>query len=188
MLARDMKTLTSETHPLRVDWIEDFEGGRFGLTLAPGKHQVSAKTDGRWARDLEADLARLRGHWRADVLVCLLEDDGEMARLRIPALVGRAEAHGLRVLRLSIPDGGVPADAAGVALLVETILAALRAGQRVVVHCAGGLGRTGTIAGCCLVAAGVEPGRALELLRATRGPDCPENEAQKRYVRAFRPA
>jgi protein-tyrosine phosphatase len=179
--------LTSETHPLRVDWIAGFEGGRLGLTFAPGKHQVSQRMPAPWARDLEADLARLRGEWRADVLVCLLEDD-EMARLRIAGLVERAEAHGLRVLRLPIRDGGVPREAGAVVRLVGAILAALRGGERVVVHCAGGLGRTGTIAGCCLVAAGVPAERALEMLRATRGPECPENEAQRAFVRSFQPA
>ncbi len=64
-------TRTSDTHPLYVDFIDAKElplPGRVELTFAPGKKQLSALT-GRWDRDLDKDLTRLRDHWHTDVLV-----------------------------------------------------------------------------------------------------------------------
>ena len=51
----------------------------------------------------------------------------------------------------------------------------------------GGLGRSGTIAACVLAARGVEPGRAIELVRAAR-PGAIENAAQEAFVGQFREA
>jgi len=68
--------------------------------------------------------------------------------------------------------------------LVAWIRERLRGGDNVVVHCRGGLGRTGTIAACVLVARGVEPDEAMRLVRASR-PGAIESEAQERFVRTF---
>jgi protein-tyrosine phosphatase len=51
---------------------------------------------------------------------------------------------------------------------VARILEHLATGRTVVIHCEGGIGRSGTIAACCLVAAGQDPVRALELVREVR--------------------
>jgi len=182
-----LSTRTSTTHPLRVDWLPDLGlPGRVGLTFAPGKRSVSRYLGGAWARDLEADLARLVEVERVAVLVCLLEDH-ELARLAIPELVPRAEARGLEVWRLPIPDGGVLPDPAPVRQLVLRIDRAAAAGRRVAVHCAGGLGRTGTVAGCWLRLRGLGPEEALATLREVRSPDCPETEAQRELIRRFTP-
>jgi len=62
---------TSATDPLRVDFVAADVlrlQGRLGMTFAPGKH------GGPWRRDLDADVARLRDHYRTDLLLCLVED------------------------------------------------------------------------------------------------------------------
>ncbi len=179
---------TSESHPLRVDWLPDLGlPGRVGLTFAPGKRSVSKYLGGAWRRDLDKDLARLVDEERVGVLVCLLEDH-ELGRLGVPDLIPRAEARGLEVWRLPIPDGGVPPEPAPARALVERIDRAAAAGRRVAVHCAGGLGRTGTVAGCWLRLRGLGPEEALAVLREVRSPDCPETEAQRELVRRFAPA
>jgi protein-tyrosine phosphatase len=50
---------------------------------------------------------------------------------------------------------------------VQRILERL-ASRTIVVHCHGGIGRSGTIVAACLVAAGADPARALEIVRAER--------------------
>jgi protein-tyrosine phosphatase len=54
-----------------------------------------------------------------------------------------------------------------------------------VIHCIGGLGRTGVIAGCLLRALDVPPDEALRRLVAARGTRCPELDEQRSFVRDF---
>ncbi len=178
---------TSRDSPLRVDWLDaEAAGGRLGLTLAPGKHARSVEFDGRWARSLSADLDQLAQRHGADTLVCLLED-AELKRLGLGAYLTETAARGLEVHRLPIVDGSVPEDRSALAATLDVIAAALAADRAVVVHCAGGLGRSGVVAGCHLRRRGVPGEEALRLLRAARGPRCPENETQREFIRRWPP-
>lgn len=158
------------------------DGGRLGVTFAPGKKARSAYGS-PWSRDLDLDLGRMRQALGVEVLVPLVEDD-ELLHLAIPDLVPKAEALGMTVHRLPIPDGEVPEPAAAL-LLVDRIVAALAAKQTVVVHCRGGLGRAGTIAACTLVRLGETPKDAMATVRRVR-PGAIENRRQERFVEQFR--
>ena len=50
------------------------------------------------------------------------------------------------------------------------------------IHCAGGIGRSGEIAGCYLRDLGLRATDTLKMLAKTRGPRCPETEQQQDYV------
>ena len=54
-----------------------------------------------------------------------------------------------------------------------------------VVTCMSGLGRSGTLAACCLVAAGLSPAAAIAAVRAARGPRALETIAQENFVVTF---
>jgi protein-tyrosine phosphatase len=69
---------------------------------------------------------------------------------------------------------------------VLRIIEDAESGRNVVIHCIGGLGRTGTVAGCVLVELGLTSAQALEVLHALRGPHCPETRAQERFIAAHR--
>jgi ADP-ribosylglycohydrolase len=127
-------------------------------------------------RDLDTDLARLRDVLAADVLVNLLEPD-EQAALGIATLGEQAERAGLVTLRLPITDGSVPPRPA-LDAMVERILSVTATGKNVVVHCRGGLGRTGLVVGACLRARGLDGPAALELVRRVR-PGAVETEPQE---------
>jgi ADP-ribosyl-[dinitrogen reductase] hydrolase len=102
-----MKVRTSVSNPLLVDFIEGMAfSGRLGLTMAPGK-KVSSYYGSAWDRDLDADLARLVSTYRTDLLVSLLEPH-EYALLKVPDLLDRARACGMRVRHLPIRDVNVP--------------------------------------------------------------------------------
>ncbi len=184
-LATTMRTnvKTSEDSPIRVDHLPLEHPGRVGLTFAPGKHQRS-KDGFRWARDLDADLDRLVHEYGAKLLVCLLQDH-ELEGLRIGGLVEAAEARGLEVARLPIPDGGVLPTRSPVVALVDRILEAAANGDDVVIHCAGGLGRAGTIGGCVLVDSGRTAAEAIEILHRVRSPRSPETRGQERFIAEY---
>jgi len=175
---------TSKTDPIRVDFLPVSAlglSGRIGLTIAPGKH--SAGVAGSWARDLDEDLTRLRDVFGTRTLVSLVED-AELSQLGIGDLVERATRASIELLRFPFPDAGIPDSSAAVAELVNRILRDAARDANVVVHCRGGLGRSGLVAACCLVARGVEAPRAVEIVRSAR-PGAIETSGQERFVRAF---
>jgi ADP-ribosyl-[dinitrogen reductase] hydrolase len=153
--------------------------GRLGLTRAPGRWWPGREGD--CDARLREDLRSLAADHGARVLVTLLER-GELAELGDVGLAARRA--GLEWVHFPIPDMWIPADAAAAARLVARLNASLERGECVVVHCWGGLGRAGTIAACCLVARGVEPKRAISVVRASR-PGAVQSIEQELFVRQF---
>jgi len=152
--------------------------GRLGLGFAPGRMA------GRWeTRELEVDLASLRRDHGLAHLVCLVEAH-ELECLGIADLLERAEAEGLGTLHAPMPDGGTPESPEAMATLVAHILGWLEAGEGVFLHCWAGLGRTGTVASCCLIARGRSASEALALVRQVR-PGSVESQAQEAFLRSF---
>lgn len=170
---------TSLTHPLRVDFLPAIGSGRLGMTFAPGKFQPHAAT-GAWERDLDADLSRLKHTFATDVLVSIIEAH-ELRQLRIERLGTAASALGIRWVHLPVPDQGVPQDEDPWLDAIRTVRACLDEGQSVVVHCKGGLGRTGTFVAAVLTTYGSSPGDAIRTVRTAR-PSTIENAQQERYV------
>lgn len=172
---------TSFTDPIEVAWLPGTVPGRIGLTFAPGKRSGSL-FGSPWHRDLGADLDRLRASHRVDLLVPLVEDF-ELRDLGISRLVEEAEARGMVVGRLAIPDGGIP-PLEEARRIVQMILAFARAGRVAVVHCRGGLGRAGTLAACSLTRQGYRPADAIAAVRKVR-PGALENSGQEDFVHLF---
>lgn len=173
---------TSAAHPIRVDFVDAAQHklpGRLGLTIAPGKQ------DDRWLRDLDADLRRLREEYKTDLLVSLMEPF-EYRLLHIEALFPGAEALGITVARFPIVDVSVPPASAmpAFAELIAQVVDAMRAGQAVVVHCRGGLGRSGIVAASALVSLGTTPAVAIQAVRSAR-PGAVETSRQEQWVSAF---
>lgn len=173
---------------LRVDWIgpetlADGLAGRLGMTILPGKRGPSQRYPGRiYRRDLDHDLASLRA--MGVVRLILLVEDGELSVWSDPGIVERGAAAGVEVLRHPIPDGHPPRSRAE----LETILAEVRTARGdgdVAVACMGGVGRTGTVAACCLVQAGMNAEAAIATVRRVRHPQAVETAAQERFVREF---
>lgn len=179
-----MNEITSEKSPLRVDFLPERAAslpGRVGLTIAPGKKAPGI--GGSWNRDLAADLERLHTTYDTGLLVSLCEAD-ELARLGIPDLHARARALDIAVLPFPIPDGGTPESTTALRPFVNAAIEAAASGGTVVIHCRGGLGRTGLFAACVLCARGVPPEQAMSIVRGAR-PGAIENAAQEGFVRAF---
>ena len=155
--------------------------GKIGVTFAPGKHDREFPS-GPWARDLATDLDAIVA-WPARALVTLIEPH-EFSLLGIPRLGDEARRRGLEWLHLPIRDVSTP-DRAFVAawpIHSETLRGRLAAGENIVVHCRGGLGRAGMIAARLLVETGIDPESAMARVRSVR-PRAIETPAQEDWVR-----
>lgn len=177
-------TRTSITDPLYIDEVS-CAGGVIGMTICPGKRGLSLSgTD--WARDVYADLAVI-ADWRPDAVVTLMEPR-ELADVGVSDLGDRIEAAGIEWWHLPIRDGGAP-DATFERLWVfegQALRARLQAGGRILIHCRGGLGRTGLLAAKLLIEFGENPEDAIGKVRQARF-GAIETRSQETYVRCCRP-
>ena len=175
-----MKPRTSHTHPLEIASVDTPGGGRIGMTFCPGKHDQFAMT-GAWARDLDTDLAAIRA-WDASALITLMESH-ELVHLEVGRLAEAVRSIGLDWYHLPIRDVSVPSSAFETQWRTsgEELRGRLLGGQSLVVHCRGGLGRTGMIAARLLIELGESPPRALQRVRAAR-PGAVETREQELYV------
>ena len=141
---------------------------------------------GAWDRELRVDIAAVRA-WNADAVVCLLEPH-ELKLLKVEALPQAVEQAGMKWFQLPIRDAGIPEATFEKAwpFAGAELRSILLRGGRVLVHCRGGLGRSGMIAACLLVECGIDAGRAITLVRQHR-PGAIENSAQEQYVRKYAP-
>ena len=154
------------------------------MTFAPGKKQAHASS-GSWDRDLATDLRRLREVFHVDTLVSLVEDH-ELQAVRIADLLAASRAAGIAVIRFPIADASVPVSLRDTGALVADIVGELRNERTVVVHCMGGLGRSGLIVACVLITLGASSSGAISSVRSAR-PGAIETAAQEEFVHGFRP-
>jgi ADP-ribosyl-[dinitrogen reductase] hydrolase len=170
--------------PLRIDAVTvPGTGGLIGMTFCPGKDEYAGLgiPSGPWKRDLDLDLQVIRD-WQAQALVTLIEDF-EFELLSVPELPEKVCALGVRWIHLPIVDVWIPDkmfeeewETAG-----EELRQILREGGRIVLHCRGGLGRTGLVAARLLVEFGMEPREAIRRVRAAR-PGAIQTREQEEYV------
>ena len=180
-----MKPRTSDSHPLQIAFVETPGNGRIGMTFCPGKHDPMAMT-GPWDRDMRTDLAAI-ADWGAVALVTLMESH-ELDLLGVSGLGDMALSQGLDWYHLPIQDVSVPSTSRSKRsgqMRVGRCESQLLDGQSIVVHCRGGLGRTGMVAARLLIELGEKPVTALQRVRAAR-PGAVETVEQEEYVLGLR--
>jgi protein-tyrosine phosphatase len=157
--------------------------GRLGMTHLPGKRGASVRYPGHvYRRDTADDLRILKDR---DVrLLVLLVEDRELQRWGDPRISQLAADAGLELTRYPIRDGA----AASSVVQMDEMLARIgsaRASGDVVIACMGGVGRTGMVAACALVQAGMAADEAILRVRQVRHPTAVETAAQEAFVRGY---
>lgn len=176
---------TSTSHPLRIDSVAAAPTlGRIGMTFCPGKKQTDALT-GVWDRNLDDDMMAIKA-FEAAALVTLMPDS-ELQSLGVSSekIRDKASELGVEWYQLPIPDQGIPDQRFETlwTAVEPRLIGLLRTGRNIVIHCKGGLGRTGTIAARLLIEFGADPKMAVRSVRNAR-PGAIENTRQELYVLA----
>ncbi len=140
--------------------------GRLWLGPMPGR-----------LRPLAEDLAAL-AEQRVERIICLTPGD-EIAR-KSPDYAARQGGLGILVTSFPIGDFGVPADEAGLGAVAAEAASDLRAGRALYIHCAAGIGRSGTVGICILLALGLDVEEATSVIAAAGSG--PETDDQKQLV------
>lgn len=177
---------TSRTNPLRIDPVTpDNCNGVIGMTFCPGK-KVSHAIGGDWDRDLDTDLVAIRD-WGASTLVSLMLAE-EMEMYGVAELPEKANRLGMVHYHLPIIDMDVPDELFEQQwkTVGEILRNTLISGESIVLHCLGGLGRTGTIAARLLIELGSDPETAIRRVRGARAGTI-QTIMQETYVRNCRP-
>ncbi len=150
------------------------------MTLCPGKYDPGAMT-GPWARDLDADLKAVTT-WGGSTLITLMEQQ-ELELLKVTNIGQQARSLGLDWYHLPIKDASIPTATFETrwGKVGRELREQLAGGQSIVIHCRGGLGRTGLLAAWLLIDLGEAPRRALTRVRRVR-PGAVETDEQEEYV------
>jgi protein-tyrosine phosphatase len=155
-----------------LHWVEGPWRGKLALAARP--------RGGDWLEE------EMTGWRRAgiDIVLSLLtaEEERDLGLLRES---DEARVRGMEFVSLPIPDREVPNSESEVSAISDRLNADLAVGKNVAVHCRQGVGRTGLVAACLLVAKGLTPEAAVKTLSAARGNPVPETAEQRRWIDHF---
>ncbi|MFZ2486823.1 MAG: protein-tyrosine phosphatase family protein [Anaerolineae bacterium] len=152
--AQTNKNVNKSPLPIfRLVSLPDHVRGRLYLHSMPGRFEP-------WQMTLDA--ARMKG---ISLVVSLTSLDEIESKSPTYARALQRNELPWQTRLFPIVDFGVPSDRAQFLEFVQFIAAELRKGTNILMHCAAGIGRTGTVASCVLVALGEPPAAAMETVR-----------------------
>lgn len=174
-----MRNYLTQSAKLRIDFMTN--DGRpvavaaeaaIGLTILPGRKDRG--------RDLAADISEIKSTGVSAIVTLI--SNAEFPAYGVSGLIEAYRAQGLDVLHTPVIDQGVPTDAQAKEVL-QFMKAKTDAGQKVLIHCVGGLGRTGLAAALYLKKyAGMSGEEAIARVRSVRSPRAIENKEQEDYI------
>jgi protein-tyrosine phosphatase len=127
--------------------------------------------------------------WRAEgihVVVSLLEAE-EVAELGLQREAGLCREHGIEFISFPLPDRGVPATVREARAFAEGIIARLKDGKGVALHCRAGIVRSALMGACALFFSEWLQA-AFDLIGKARGAEVPDTKQQREWVATFREA
>ena len=158
---------------LRVDWLDNelIPKGNIGLTILPGRKDYS--------RSVDEDLKQLK-KYGVNTIIPLITDD-EFGHFGVSELLEKYEEYGFTVHRLPIMDQLVSSEDEMIDM-VNYLDDAVEKDKKVLLHCVGGLGRSGLVAASYLKYKGLNSGEAIKAVRKVRGPRTVESKIQEEFV------
>lgn len=111
-----------------------------------------------------------------DKILCLLEES-ESAKLSLQAQEAHTIEAGIEFQRFPIADFSVP-DFLDLQVHITRALNDLHEGKNLLVHCKGGIGRTGLICCCLMLSTGISVPEAISVVTKQRGEQVPETPEQ----------
>lgn len=157
---------------LRVFWVRSVQPNLAIMPCPEGGAELES----------EIEALQLDG---VDILVSLLTPEEE-SMLNVEAEAALCQQKGLGFISFPIPDFDIPASFPEVNQLVDQLHDALLAGRKVVIHCRGGIGRSGMVAACLLVKQGISVFDSLAALRTARRCAVPATRAQADWIEKYR--
>ncbi len=155
-----------------VYWIEGPWQGRLAVSPRP--------RGGEWLEDEIRAWSQLG----IDVVVSLLAQD-EIKELYLNEEAELCRTRNISYISFPIEDRNVPISRSEAVNLICELHLLLSKGHCIVIHCRGGIGRSGLLAGSLLVVSGIEPEIAIRRVSDARGFSVPETAEQIRWVKDF---
>lgn len=165
-----------ESGPLRIDWIAQqyTQPGKLGLTILPGRKDYN--------RSLPDDLAAMQAQSVTHVVPLITEDEFKI--YGVDELLDTYQQAGFVVRHQPILDQSV-CSSSEMRELMQWINQNLAKDAHIMIHCVGGLGRSGLVAACYLTTQGFSAEEAIKEVRHVRSSRAVESAAQEGFIRDF---
>ena len=170
-----------DSNPLRIAKINlNPDSGKLGISICPGIKDGTSLVN-RLERDLTEDVKTISS-WNAKAVLTLMEKK-ELERFGVANLgeviaQHRIDWYHLPIQDMSIPDKRIEENWS---VISEGLRLIIKSGGNILIHCRGGLGRSGMIAALILVELGWSPEAAIQKVREVR-PGAIETRDQERFV------
>ncbi|MCE9500551.1 MAG: isochorismatase family protein [Leptospira sp.] len=163
---------------LRIDFLTEIQPdfpGKIGITILPGRKDRN--------RNMTEDINTIRENNISEV-ICLLTEN-EFTQYGVENLREDYKINGINANYFPIKDQGVPTKEL-MQKIVATIAKVTAEKRNILIHCVGGLGRSGMAAACFLISKmALRPPDAIAMVRETRSERAIETKEQEDFIYGF---
>jgi len=169
--------------PFRIDWLNIPNLGlcqSLALSSLPGCRFKENR------RNIVQDVEAIADHGITDVFI--LMKSSEFRKYRVPGILDEYDKRGILVHHHPVEDGGLPPDEELMKMIQSLESLVSDPSHRVLIHCYGGLGRTGVFAACFLLSLdkSLLPETAISYIRNSRGARAIQTVRQWNFVQDYR--
>lgn len=158
----------------KIYWIEKFDNGAaLGIMARPRGND--------W---LEDEIKGLKFN-KIQTIVSLLERE-EISELGLNQEENFCKHYQIDYINFPIKDRGLPADQNKVKILILQLRQKIQQGEKVVIHCRMGIGRSSIIAGAILLNDNVNADEVINKICKEREMQVPDTEEQRDWLRSFK--